>query len=119
MAPRVRGKLFLSILFLLHCCTVCVCQLPVSCCLSASSSCLPRRAVVDYRLQVAGQGCHIDAVILVSKRGLKLCVAGDAPKLEEVMKHVDGLRETCGRNDYKGKRCVGVKPPGQDGGLFF
>ncbi|XP_054629819.1 C-C motif chemokine 19a.1 [Dunckerocampus dactyliophorus] len=115
MALRVDTKLLLSILVLFCCCTVCACQLPVSCCLSASNTCLPPRAVVDYRLQAAGHGCRIDAVVLVSRRGLRLCVASDAPKVEEVMKHVDHLKETCNNNNYKGKRCVGVKHPSQDG----
>ncbi|XP_077378707.1 C-C motif chemokine 21-like [Festucalex cinctus] len=100
---------FVLILVGCCCCTVSRGEL-LDCCLSASSKELERkRPLVDYRHQVAGFGCSIDAVVFVCRSGVELCMAPDAHKVRQAMRRVDRLKRFCRDNDYEAKRCLGVK----------
>ncbi|KAA8578809.1 hypothetical protein FQN60_017925 [Etheostoma spectabile] len=94
MAPWGDAKFFFCILFI-TCCTVTLAQIPMDCCLSVSHKTIDKSRVADYRRQISGRGCSIDAMIFVTRRGMKLCVSADKPWIQEVVKH--------------GKRCLGVK----------
>ncbi|KAL3062407.1 hypothetical protein OYC64_002255 [Pagothenia borchgrevinki] len=110
MAPWGDTKLFFCILFITCCCcTVTFAQIPMDCCLSVNHKPIERRIVVDYRLQISGQGCSIDAMILVARGGRKLCVPTDEPWVQRVVKHVEALKKFCKKQQYKKKVCTGVK----------
>ncbi|XP_069025441.1 C-C motif chemokine 2-like [Embiotoca jacksoni] len=109
MALWGDAKLFLCLLFITCCCTVTLAQMPVDCCLSVKNKLIDRAAVVDYRQQVSGQGCSLDATILVTRLGKKLCVPPHELWLEGVRSHVDHLKKICKKLNYKVKRCSGVK----------
>ncbi|XP_032362773.1 C-C motif chemokine 19a.1 [Etheostoma spectabile] len=108
MAPWGDAKFFFCILFI-TCCTVTLAQIPMDCCLSVSHKTIDKSRVADYRRQISGRGCSIDAMIFVTRRGMKLCVSADKPWIQEVVKHVDTLKNICKKHHYKGKRCLGVK----------
>ncbi|XP_031161785.1 C-C motif chemokine 19a.1 [Sander lucioperca] len=110
MAPWGDAKLFFCILFITCCCcTVTLAQIPMDCCLSVSDRPFEKARVVDYRRQISGHGCSIDAMIFVTRRSKKLCVPADKQWIQEVVKHVDTLKKICKKHHYKGKLCTGVK----------
>nr|XP_046241881.1 C-C motif chemokine 19a.1 [Scatophagus argus] len=110
MAPWVDAKLFFCILFITYSCTVILAQLPMDCCLQAKNQTVEKFVVANYRRQSNGEGCNVDATILVTRRKVNLCVPADEPWVHEVVKHVKWLRAYCKRHNYKGKRCFGVDP---------
>ncbi|XP_020793997.1 C-C motif chemokine 19a.1 [Boleophthalmus pectinirostris] len=107
--PRVPFALLVFVLTVCCCCSVAVGQIAMDCCLQVRSKEVPKAAVVDYWVQVAGQGCAIDAVILVTREGRSLCVPPSQPKLNQILSHVEKLRKHCKKTGYKGKRCSRVK----------
>ncbi|KAK5623305.1 hypothetical protein CRENBAI_016182 [Crenichthys baileyi] len=108
MAPWGDAKLFFCILFIFCCSTVTVAQIPIDCCLSVTSKQIDRRFVVDYREQA--RGCSVDATILVTRVGKKLCVPHKEQLwVQKVMNYVDHLKQRCKKENYKGNRCIGVK----------
>ncbi|XP_045890053.1 uncharacterized protein LOC123959811 [Micropterus dolomieu] len=111
MAPWGDAKLFFCILFITCCCTVTWAQIPMDCCLSVKpTNPMDKKAFADYRQQIKGQGCPVNAMILVTRNGKKLCVPDNEPWIQEVVKHVDTLKKYCKKQNYKGKRCAGVTP---------
>ncbi|XP_062273446.1 C-C motif chemokine 20-like [Scomber scombrus] len=107
MAPWGDGKLLFCVLFL-TCCIATLAHMPMDCCMSTSRPTIVKQSVVDYRRQVKGQGCPIDAMIFLTRHGKKLCSVTDLPGLSEVMTHVDNLKKRCKDGTYKTKRCFGV-----------
>ncbi|XP_034397715.1 C-C motif chemokine 19-like [Cyclopterus lumpus] len=107
MASMGPAELFFCILFITCCCTVA--QVPTDCCLSVRNKPVRRIMVVDYRRQIGGHGCSIDATILLTRRGKKLCVPADQPWVTAVARHVDALKERCRKRQHKSNRCNGVK----------
>ncbi|KAL3975292.1 placenta growth factor [Sarotherodon galilaeus] len=110
MAPRGDGRLFLSILFIACYCTVTLAQVPVDCCLSVATKPIGKHLVANYRLQVQGQGCAIDATIFLSRGGRTMCAPVNEKWVENLKRHVDQLRKVCKKQNYEGNRCNGVKP---------
>ncbi|KAK7912733.1 hypothetical protein WMY93_012944 [Mugilogobius chulae] len=76
-------------------------QVAVDCCLQVKSKDVPKRAVVDYSVQVAGQGCAIDALILVTRQRRTLCLPLSQTRLEHFSRHVAELKEHCAKHAYK------------------
>ncbi|XP_070821000.1 C-C motif chemokine 19-like [Chaetodon trifascialis] len=109
MAPWGDAKLFFCILFITCCCTVTLGQMTMDCCLTVKNKTVEKAAIADHRRQISGQGCSLDAMILVTRRGIKLCVPADEPWVHDVVKHVDSVKRHCQKNNYKGKRCFGVR----------
>ncbi|KAM6945239.1 C-C motif chemokine 19-like [Lycodopsis pacificus] len=109
MASWGDTKLFFCFLFITCCCTVTLAEITVDCCLSVKNKPLPKHVVVDYRRQISGHGCAIDAMVLLTIGDRKLCVPADAPWVQAVVKHVDALGKFCKKHDYKRKRCDKVK----------
>ncbi|XP_054895608.1 C-C motif chemokine 3-like [Poeciliopsis prolifica] len=108
MTPWGNATLFFCIFFIICCSTVTEAQVPVDCCLSVANSSISKRLIADYRDQ--DKGCAIDATILVTRRGRKLCAPTKEQKwVEDVMKHVDHLKKRCKTENYQGKHCFGVK----------
>ncbi|XP_026176467.1 C-C motif chemokine 19-like [Mastacembelus armatus] len=101
-------KLFFCILFITCCCTVTLAQVPSDCCLSVKDKRIDTGLFADYRHQIGGQGCAIDATILVTRRGRKLCAPANEPWVHKVMTHVDRLKSDCQKNNYMGRRCNGI-----------
>ncbi|CAI5649231.1 C-C motif chemokine 19 [Oreochromis niloticus] len=110
MAPRGDGRLFLSILFIACYCTVTLAQVPADCCLEVAKKPIEKGLVANYRLQVQGQGCAIDATIFLSRRGRTMCAPVNEKWVENLKRHVDQLKKDCKKQNYKPKRCTGVKP---------
>ncbi|XP_044187962.1 eotaxin-like [Thunnus albacares] len=110
MAPWGNAKLFFCILLVTCYCAVTLAEVAVDCCYEVSDKEVEKRAVADYRRQVGGQGCPIDAVILLTRHERKLCVSPNQPWIKGMMKHVDHLKKFCKQKNYKGIRCFGVKP---------
>ncbi|XP_005808852.1 C-C motif chemokine 3-like [Xiphophorus maculatus] len=109
MTPFGDAKLFFCIVFIICCSTVTEAQVPVDCCLLVANKPISKKLIADYREQ--NQGCSIDATILVTRRGLKLCAPTKEEKwVEDVMTHVDHLKKKCKKENYQGNRCFGVKP---------
>ncbi|XP_023270125.1 C-C motif chemokine 8-like [Seriola lalandi dorsalis] len=107
MAPWGDAKLFFCILFITCCCTVTLAQIPLDCCLTVKNKVVDKKAIVDYRQQVRGMGCAIDATVLIGRRGKTLCVPPHEPWVKDVVKHVDHLKKVCKKNN-KTNRCNGV-----------
>ncbi|CAB1420597.1 unnamed protein product [Pleuronectes platessa] len=103
MAPWGDSKLFFCIFFISCYCTVTLAQMPMDCCLSVRNKAIERRLIVDYSHQIKGHGCSIDATILLTRRGRRLCVPAHEPWVHKVMSHVDRLKERC-RGNCKSKR---------------
>uniref|UniRef100_A0A3Q3WUK9 Chemokine interleukin-8-like domain-containing protein n=1 Tax=Mola mola TaxID=94237 RepID=A0A3Q3WUK9_MOLML len=95
------AKLFLCILFITCCCTLTLAQIPMDCCLKVKNKIVEKHLVADYHRQISGQGCPRDAMILVTRRNMRLCVPGDELWVEEVLKHVDWLKNHCKKTNYK------------------
>ncbi|XP_041793073.1 C-C motif chemokine 19-like [Chelmon rostratus] len=108
MAQWGDAKLFLCILFF-TCCTVTLAQMPMDCCLAVKNKTIDKYAIADYGRQINGQGCSLDATILVTRRDKKLCVPADELWVHEVVRHVDSLKRHCKKNKYKGRRCFGLR----------
>ncbi|KAF3851481.1 hypothetical protein F7725_013253 [Dissostichus mawsoni] len=98
MAPWGDTKLFFCILFITCCC----CSTDThGLLLECQSQSIDRRIAVDYRRQISGHGCSIDAMILVARAGRKLCVPADEPWVQRVVKHVEDLKRFCKKQQYK------------------
>ncbi|KAM7018475.1 C-C motif chemokine 19a.1 isoform 1-T2 [Tautogolabrus adspersus] len=110
MAQWGDAKLLFCFLFITCCCTVTLAEIPVDCCLTVRDIAVPKSAVADVRKQIRGQGCSIDATILVTRRGHELCVPSNAHWVQDVEKHVESVKNFCKKKNYKGQRCFGVKP---------
>ncbi|XP_053180940.1 C-C motif chemokine 20-like isoform X1 [Scomber japonicus] len=108
MARCGDGKFLFCVLFL-SCCIATLAERLVDCCNDVHRATIERRSLADYRRQFRGQGCDIDAVIFVTRRGKELCVATDSPGLSDVMRHVDYLKKFCKEKNYRHRRCFGVK----------
>ncbi|XP_076587235.1 C-C motif chemokine 19a.1 [Chaetodon auriga] len=109
MAQWGDAKLFFCILFITCCCTVTLGQMTMDCCLSVTNKTIEKVVIANYRRQISGQGCDRDAMILVTRRGMKLCAPAEEPWVRDVVKHVDSLKRRCQKNNYKGKPCFGVR----------
>uniref|UniRef100_A0A3P8TQX6 Chemokine interleukin-8-like domain-containing protein n=1 Tax=Amphiprion percula TaxID=161767 RepID=A0A3P8TQX6_AMPPE len=109
MALWGDAKLFLCILVITCCCTVTVAQMAQDCCLRVANKPIEQPHVADYRKQIAGEGCHISATVLVTRRGVSLCAPDNEQWVNELMKHVDSLKDMCKKRIYKRRRCLGVK----------
>ncbi|XP_044052605.1 C-C motif chemokine 19a.1 [Siniperca chuatsi] len=109
MAPWGDAKLFFCILFIIYCCTATLAQIPMDCCLTVKNKTIEKTVLADYHQQIKGQGCSLSAMILVTRRGRRLCVPDNEPWIQEVVKHVDILKKYCKNHSYKGNRCFGVK----------
>ncbi|XP_042371722.1 C-C motif chemokine 21-like [Plectropomus leopardus] len=81
----------------------------MDCCLSVANKTIDKPKVADYRRQISGQGCSIDAMIFVTRFDRKLCAPADELWVEELVKHVDSLKKYCKKHHYMGKRCFKVK----------
>ncbi|KAM8865164.1 uncharacterized protein ACB058_006505 [Synchiropus picturatus] len=44
------------------------------CCLKTTNKVVPKKYASDYIIQEAGQGCKIDATIIITKGNVKLCI---------------------------------------------
>ncbi|XP_034547946.1 C-C motif chemokine 19a.1 [Notolabrus celidotus] len=110
MAPWGDAKLIFCFLFISCCCTVTLAEVPVDCCLDITDRTIHKSAVADFRKQYSGQGCSLDATILVTRNGFELCAPANEHWVQEVEKHVVSLKKHCKRVNYKSKRCVGVRP---------
>uniref|UniRef100_A0A3B3ZQJ8 Chemokine interleukin-8-like domain-containing protein n=1 Tax=Periophthalmus magnuspinnatus TaxID=409849 RepID=A0A3B3ZQJ8_9GOBI len=74
-------------------------QIAMDCCLEVKNKVVPKEVVVHYFEQVGGQGCDIDATILVTRQGRNLCITPTQPKLNQIKKHVDKLKNHCKKTD--------------------
>ncbi|XP_047236639.1 eotaxin-like [Girardinichthys multiradiatus] len=109
MAPWGDSKLFFCILFIIGFSTVTVAQVIRDCCLSVTNKQIDKRFVVDYSEQA--RGCSVHATVLVTRLGKKLCAPPKQQQwVQNVIKHVDHLKQRCKKENYKGNRCFGVKP---------
>ncbi|NP_001290247.1 C-C motif chemokine 19-like precursor [Larimichthys crocea] len=99
------AKIFFCILFITCCCTVTVAQIVMDCCLSVRNQTVDKRAIVDHHHQITGQGCSLDAMILMTRRKIKLCVPADEPWVLDVVKHVEDKKKRC----MKTKKARGCK----------
>ncbi|CAJ1069378.1 C-C motif chemokine 3-like [Xyrichtys novacula] len=111
MAQWGDAKLFFCFLFITGCCTVTLAEEPLVCCLSVlTDRTVPKHVVANYHEQISGQGCSLDAMILVTRNGVKLCAPVNVDWVQGVIEHVDKVRAHCKKMNYKGKRCTGIKP---------
>ncbi|XP_071339920.1 C-C motif chemokine 19-like [Trachinotus anak] len=108
MAPWGDIKLFFCILFITCWCTGTLAEMPMDCCLRVKNKMVDKHIVADYRQQVSGQGCSIDAMVLMGKGGRTLCVPANEPWVKKVVNYVNHLRKVC-KTNKKMKPCVGVK----------
>lgn len=69
-----------------------------------------KAAIVDYSVQLRGQGCSIDAMLLLTRNHRSLCVPPAEPWVKNIVRHVDHLKKFCRKHGYKHRRCFGVKP---------
>uniref|UniRef100_A0A3Q4HKD6 C-C motif chemokine 19-like n=1 Tax=Neolamprologus brichardi TaxID=32507 RepID=A0A3Q4HKD6_NEOBR len=75
-------------------------QVPVDCCLSVATRPIEKRLVANYRHQVQGQGCAIDATIFLSRGGRTMCAPVNEKWVEDLKRHVDQLRTYCKKQNY-------------------
>ncbi|KAM9821488.1 uncharacterized protein ACBT44_007060 [Syngnathus typhle] len=109
MNPHNFLGFFLVLILVFCCCTVSHGQMPSDCCLEAHGVAIPEKLpLVDYRLQIAGSGCRISAIVFVCRKGTKLCFATNAPNVRNAMRKVDRLKKFCRNKNYKVPACLGV-----------
>uniref|UniRef100_A0A3B3VY27 C-C motif chemokine 3-like n=1 Tax=Poecilia latipinna TaxID=48699 RepID=A0A3B3VY27_9TELE len=100
MTPWGDAKLFFCIFFIICCSAVTEAQVPVDCCLSVANQPIDKRLIADYREQA--KACSIDATILVTRHGRKLCAPTKEERwVKDVMKHVDHLKKRCKNQKYQ------------------
>ncbi|XP_023991565.1 C-C motif chemokine 20-like [Salvelinus sp. IW2-2015] len=85
-------------------------QMVMDCCLEVNKKEIPPRIVTGYQPQVRGQGCSIDAMVFLTKKGRKLCAATGPAWVTNLMKHMDKLIKMCHNTNFKGKHCKKMKP---------
>ncbi|XP_035514551.1 C-C motif chemokine 19a.1 [Morone saxatilis] len=108
MALWGDAKLFFCILFITCYCTVTLAQIPMDCCFQVKDKPIEKKLIVDYHQQISGQGCPINAMILVTRRDMKLCVPSGVQWVQDVKNHVDSLRIRCRKNN-KARGCHKVR----------
>ncbi|XP_058491526.1 C-C motif chemokine 19-like [Solea solea] len=91
------------IIFIMSCCTLSWAQVPVDCCLSVKNKTIPGHMIVSHRRQFSGQGCAIDATILVTRRGRNLCVPAHEPWVKQLIARVD-QRNSCTKHGVSERR---------------
>ncbi|ROI26642.1 C-C motif chemokine 19 [Anabarilius grahami] len=72
-------------------------DLALDCCLAVSHKAIPRQILLTYRKQFKGDGCPRDAVIFVTRKGLRLCappVTGEQ-WVKENIKFLDTRLKKC------------------------
>ncbi|GLD61444.1 C-C motif chemokine 19-like protein, partial [Lates japonicus] len=106
MAPWCDAKLVFCFLLITCCCTVVLGQMAMDCCLTVKNKTIEQQLIVNYYQQSSGQGCAIDAMILVTRRGRNLCVPVDVPWVHRVVNHVNQLRKEC-KKKFQKSRCNG------------
>ncbi|KAG8011724.1 hypothetical protein GBF38_004024, partial [Nibea albiflora] len=88
---------------------VTVTQRVMDCCLTVKNQTIDKSALVDYHRQTSGQGCSVDAMILVTRRKINLCVPADELWVVNVVKKVDEKKERCKNSKYRGRGCKDMK----------
>uniref|UniRef100_A0A8C5I1P7 Chemokine interleukin-8-like domain-containing protein n=1 Tax=Gouania willdenowi TaxID=441366 RepID=A0A8C5I1P7_GOUWI len=73
-------------------------QVPSDCCLRVKNVKIGAARVADYHQQISGQGCFIDATVLETKHGRKLCVPPGEPWVQKAIKKAT---KKCTRHSLK------------------
>ncbi|KAL0979853.1 hypothetical protein UPYG_G00190690 [Umbra pygmaea] len=79
------------------------------CCLTVSEKLIPKHLVIHYQSQIRSQGCNMDAMIFITRKGRKLCAPIDTAWVSELVKHVDHFTKKCKESSFKGKPCTILK----------
>ncbi|XP_028312970.1 C-C motif chemokine 19-like [Gouania willdenowi] len=93
MAVSGDARLCFAILLITCCVTQTLTQVPSDCCLRVKNVKIGAARVADYHQQISGQGCFIDATVLETKHGRKLCVPPGEPWVQKLLKRVDKLKK--------------------------
>ncbi|NP_001373525.1 C-C motif chemokine 32b.3 precursor [Danio rerio] len=72
----------------------------LNCCLRTSKSSIPIKRVVDYRVQQPGI-CPIEAVILVTVKGKRICCDPNTEWIKKTMRKVDQKKLRKQNSDLK------------------
>ncbi|XP_018537869.1 C-C motif chemokine 19a.1 [Lates calcarifer] len=108
MAPWGDAKLVFCFLLITCCCTEVLGQMAMDCCLTVKNKTIEQQLIIDYHQQSSGQGCAIDAMILVTRKGKNLCTPADELWVHRVVSHVNQLKKQC-KKRFQKLRCKGVK----------
>ncbi|KAF3695336.1 C-C motif chemokine 19 Epstein-Barr virus-induced molecule 1 ligand chemokine [Channa argus] len=108
MAVRGDAKIFFCVLLIAGFCTVSFAQKLIDCCLTVMDKPVAKGLIVDYREQISGMGCAIDATILVTRRNRQLCAPAKGQWVVRLKNHVVQQKKECKKRAYTGQNCVGV-----------
>ncbi|XP_026096446.1 C-C motif chemokine 19-like [Carassius auratus] len=81
------------------------------CCLSVSHKPIPKRVLLTHRKQFKVDGCSLDAVVFVTRKGLNLCAppAAEEHWVKEAIKFLDTRLKKCKEEKFHDKRCDALK----------
>ncbi|XP_076845944.1 C-C motif chemokine 19a.1 [Brachyhypopomus gauderio] len=105
-SPNITLALGLAVL-LSSALEVCLGDHALDCCLKVSHSPIPRGIISNYHEQVKGEGCSINAIVFLTKKGRNLCAPPEDDWAKELKNFLDARQKKCLKN--KGKHCQGKK----------
>ncbi|KAI1900448.1 hypothetical protein AGOR_G00050040 [Albula goreensis] len=108
MAPTA-SLFFLGLFWLHYCSSPSQGELALDCCLKVSKHPIPKRIVNDYKVQVKGQGCDIEAIVFITKKDKRLCAPHGSVWVQELISAVIERKKWCKKNNFKHKGCRGIK----------
>uniref|UniRef100_A0A3B3T1E7 C-C motif chemokine n=1 Tax=Paramormyrops kingsleyae TaxID=1676925 RepID=A0A3B3T1E7_9TELE len=71
------------------------------CCLSVGKKEIAFSFLTGYEIQDIAKGCAINAVVLITRKGLKLCVAATDEWVKKVVARIDKETERCKSNSFQ------------------
>ncbi|CAM4545643.1 hypothetical protein PO909_026468 [Leuciscus waleckii] len=86
-------------------------DLALDCCLTVSPKTIPKHLLLTYRKQFKGDGCPLDAVVFITRRGRSLCAPPAAEKqwVKEHIKFLVSRLKKCKETKFSENRCHALK----------
>ncbi|XP_023679803.1 C-C motif chemokine 19-like [Paramormyrops kingsleyae] len=112
MTSRCIPAIFLWICVLFSFCMVTQAGLANDCCLSVGKKEIAFSFLTGYEIQDIAKGCAINAVVLITRKGLKLCVAATDEWVKKVVARIDKETERCKSNSFQDRICKRLRARG-------
>ncbi|XP_048858867.1 C-C motif chemokine 19-like [Brienomyrus brachyistius] len=109
---RFIPAIFLWICVFFSFCMVTQADLANDCCLSVGKKEIAFSFLTGYEIQDKGKGCAIDAVVLITRRGFKLCVPATEEWVKKLTAKIDKETKRCKSNTLQDRICKRLRAPG-------
>ncbi|XP_041042463.1 C-C motif chemokine 19-like [Carcharodon carcharias] len=74
------------------------------CCLSTSDAEVPVKIVKDYKMQLPGNGCKIEAVVFLTKQRKHLCSPPEAKWVKDLIRKINRKKKSSKKRQQKAQK---------------